>query len=150
DCDVDMDGFQGTACGGPDCDDSDASIYPGAAELCNGKDDNCDTVVDEGCACEPGTLRDCWPDDTTKFPTAARHVGICRDGWQQCQLSGTWSDCKDAVGPDKEAVTCDGKDHNCDGVLDAHDPKNPAVCVACKSGSAEICGDGLDNDCDGH
>ena len=32
-----------------DCDDSDASIYWGAPEECNGIDDNCDATVDEGC-----------------------------------------------------------------------------------------------------
>lgn len=32
---------------GQDCDDSDRSIKPGAAENCNGRDDDCDGVVDE-------------------------------------------------------------------------------------------------------
>ncbi len=33
---------------GEDCDDSDAAVNPGAEELCNGIDDDCDTVVDDG------------------------------------------------------------------------------------------------------
>lgn len=33
-----------------DCNDSSAAIYPGAAELCNGIDDNCNELVDEGFA----------------------------------------------------------------------------------------------------
>ena len=32
-----------------DCDDSDAATYPGAPELCNGIDDDCDGQVDESC-----------------------------------------------------------------------------------------------------
>ena len=32
-----------------DCDDEDSEVHPGATELCNGKDDNCNGVVDENC-----------------------------------------------------------------------------------------------------
>ena len=43
--DADLDGV--TVCGG-DCDDTDPLVHPGAAELCNHHDDNCDAQVDEG------------------------------------------------------------------------------------------------------
>ena len=33
-----------------DCDDTNADISPNAAELCDGVDNNCDTVVDENSA----------------------------------------------------------------------------------------------------
>ena len=33
-----------------DCDDAQANIHPGLTELCNGWDDNCNGVVDEGCS----------------------------------------------------------------------------------------------------
>jgi RHS repeat-associated protein len=39
---------------GDDCDDTDDTVYPGATELCDGKDNNCDGQEDEGCANEPG------------------------------------------------------------------------------------------------
>ena len=32
-----------------DCDDTDATIYPGAPELCDTVDNNCDGIIDEGC-----------------------------------------------------------------------------------------------------
>ena len=42
--DLDQDGF-GTA---EDCDDFDASVYPGSTEYCDGIDNNCNGEVDEG------------------------------------------------------------------------------------------------------
>jgi len=51
DGDDDGDGF-GPACpAGEDCDDDDPEVNPGAAESCNGVDDNCDGMIDNGCEC---------------------------------------------------------------------------------------------------
>ncbi len=46
--DGDGDGDPPRVCGGTDCDDSSATVYLGAPELCNNIDDNCDSIVDEG------------------------------------------------------------------------------------------------------
>mgnify|MGYP000709888889 CR=1 FL=1 len=50
-CDVDGDGFYKIACGGDDCDDAAASIHPGAREICNFVDENCDGVLNDEINC---------------------------------------------------------------------------------------------------
>jgi Putative metal-binding motif len=54
--DDDLDGYvdrmctnprpDGTVESGPDCDDGNPNVHPGAAEFCNGVDDNCDGIID--------------------------------------------------------------------------------------------------------
>ena len=46
--DADGDGHARVACGGDDCDDNDPTIYTGAPELCDGKDNDCNNVIDDG------------------------------------------------------------------------------------------------------
>ena len=78
--DVDGDGFfSGDDCVGTvDCNDDNPNIFPGASELCNGLNDNCQGGADEdlvrGCtsACGRGTQR-CsngrWPECSARQPT---------------------------------------------------------------------------------
>ncbi len=82
--DVDGDGYStsGGACGPIDCDDNDSSVYPGAVEICDGKDSNCDgarpsTDVDadgDGVAWCAG---DCDDNDPARYPEARE---VCDDG----------------------------------------------------------------------
>lgn len=46
---VAADGFP-AICGNDDCNDIESDVHPGAVETCDGRDDNCNGVVDEGCA----------------------------------------------------------------------------------------------------
>ena len=56
--DDDGDGIPDARCAGDagDCDDRDPDVRPGAAERCNGRDDDCDADVDEDCDLAPGDM----------------------------------------------------------------------------------------------
>ncbi|MBI4710178.1 MAG: matrixin family metalloprotease [Nitrospirae bacterium] len=49
--DNDSDGYalEGGDCGLVDCDDTNAAVNPGATEICDGLDNDCDGQIDEGC-----------------------------------------------------------------------------------------------------
>ncbi len=145
--DADGDGYVDWYDGGEDCDDSNATIYPGAPELCNGQDDNCDTVID--------------------------YIESDIDGDGQSICAG---DCDDA-NPNVSSAQielCNGRDDNCDLVVPADendlDGDGERICAGdCDDTDAdvtqfnerelryeglwvmqdELCRDGIDNDCDG-
>ncbi len=48
--DADGDGYgEGDACLGPDCNDDDDTVFPGAFEICDGQDNDCDCAEDGSC-----------------------------------------------------------------------------------------------------
>jgi hypothetical protein len=53
------------ACG-DDCDDAERTVFPGAAETCNGRDDNCNGVIDDNATFSPA-----GPDVAVSEPTLA-------------------------------------------------------------------------------
>ena len=135
--DADRDGYAAK----DDCDDGDPSVHPGAEELCNGKDDNCDGKIDEGFDADG-------------------------DGWMSCVLGSKAADCDDAdplVNPGAQEV-CNGKDDDCDGTIDeGFDADNDGFYTCARNGTPPDCDDrdatispgaselcnGRDDDCDG-
>jgi hypothetical protein len=138
-----------------DCRDTDGTIFPGATERCNGRDDDCDGTIDEGfdadgdgyttCGTVPGgglDIRrvDCNDANAFVFPLKT-------------------TDCGAMATP----TVANGVDDNCNGYTDEtcnclvtrdQDGDGANECVDCNDGNAsirpgapEVC-NGVDNDCD--
>ena len=131
--DEDGDGY-GVGCAmGTDCDDEAPATHPGAGEVCNGIDDDCDGAIDEelaclieictepggtpededrdgsideGCPCEDGTTREC-----------------CGTGLQACvedvnEFGGQWGECSESC------IGCDELPPNLGGYRIVFDPNS--------------------------
>jgi hypothetical protein len=86
-----------------DCDDLDSDIHPGAAELCNGVDDDCDPATPDG-ADDPTVGQACDGEDGD----------FCEEGLWECQPGGLA--CSDDTPTNVEI--CNGIDDDCDGDTD--------------------------------
>jgi predicted outer membrane repeat protein len=126
--DYDQDGFSAAA---GDCDDGNAAVHPDAEEVCDGVDNNCDSIR--------------LPDE----------VDADYDGWFVC--TGDCDDANGAINPG-QAEQCDGLDNNCDDEIPDNDDGDSDGYTLCDGdcddavsqvnpGRPEIC-DGYDNDCD--
>lgn len=94
-----------------DCDDLDSAVHPSATELCNERDDDCDSLVDED-------LASTWYADADGdgYGDPAAPVTAC----SSAGLSAVGTDCDDGAattfpGADEP---CDDVDNDCDGVID--------------------------------
>lgn len=130
----------------------------GRTEVCDGKDNDCDGAVDES---DPNQGKQCTVPGL-KGPCAIGRNNGCSRGRVVCQQLTKPS-----------AEVCDGKDNNCDGMIDNNinvrcytGPANKRGIGACQEGrvscvggkpgpcvgsvlpKTEVC-DTLDNDCDG-
>ena len=160
-----------------DCNDANASIHPGATEICNGIDDNCNGSVDEGVS------QTFYADDD------GDGYGDVNNSTLACSLPNGYvsdsTDCDDnnaAINPAASEI-CNNLDDNCNGSIDEGlvyttyysdndgdsygDPNNSVSSCAPVSGyvidntdcndsdaavnpaATEIC-DGIDNNCNGN
>jgi parallel beta-helix repeat protein len=129
--DADSDGYYVPAgCGTEvDCDDSNANTHPGALELCDGIDNDCDPGTGDG-------VDEAWLDTACDGTDS----DLCEEGVLEC-VAGVQI-CSDTTGDDLEQ--CDGIDNNCDDLIDEGfddtDGDGIADCV-----DSDIDNDGIEN-----
>jgi hypothetical protein len=100
-----------------DCNDGNPGVHPGATEVCNGIDDNCNTLIDEG-----------FDQDG--------------DGYTTC--GGDCNDANPAIHPGASDANCDGVDNNCNGQIDEGYVGHATNCGvgACRRTGATSCVNG--------
>ena len=157
---------------GEDCDDGNPSIHPGAPELCDGIDNNCDSLVDEGVGSEwfADADGDGYGDDLVSIFDCVAPSGYVAQG-------GDCDDTNPTIHPGATEL-CDGVDNDCNGIVDdvvwyadadgdgyGDDTVTSFACpqpsgyvaqggdcddgdFSIYPGAPELC-DGLDHDCDG-
>jgi hypothetical protein len=119
-----------------DCDDSDGAINPGAVELCNGYDDDCDGLVDIDDPDITGTTTYYADDDADGFGDAGDSEVACSQPSGHVMDSSDCDDSDAAVSPDATEV-CNAVDDDCDGTVDEDDAADASTWYA-------------DNDADGY
>ncbi|MCB9793298.1 MAG: lamin tail domain-containing protein [Alphaproteobacteria bacterium] len=146
--DADLDGV---AAEDGDCDDANPEVYPGRGEDCNGVDDNCNGLTDEGFGDgDLDGIADCL--DTEECD------GYDNDGDGQAD-EGFINENGEAE-CDPEEIGCDDLDNDRDGAIDEGFDADGDGYDACDDdcddsdagvnpGAEEVDGDNIDNDCDG-
>lgn len=144
--DKDMDFHAPTVCGGGDCNDNNPAVFPGATEVCDGADNNCNMQNDDGATCGP--LQVCQDGKCTcsaenicgeecpDITSDPKHCGGCNQACPQgavCQNS---------------SCVCSGNLNKCDGqCVDIN--KDPNHCGGCGVSCPGLCEAGMCKSCVG-
>ncbi len=142
-----------------DCDDADASVFPGATETCDGVDDDCNGLVDDNAV-----------DRLVWYPDAdGDGYGVDANAILACDApTSTWinrgGDCDDTqatVSPAGTEIAYDGVDQDCSGA-DLNDVDGDGFVArqaggddcddadaSVHPGATEVPYDGVDQDCSG-
>ena len=104
-----------------DCDDGDATVYPGADEVCDEQDNDCDGLEDgqDPSLIGGGAYYEDQDGDGYGDPDVVEIRCALPDGW--VRESGDCDDGDAAVNPG-ENERCNEVDDNCNGAIDGQDP----------------------------
>ncbi|MEQ1505355.1 MAG: MopE-related protein, partial [Myxococcota bacterium] len=139
--DRDLDG----AIDGPDCDDTDPAVYPGATEVCDGVDDDCDGAIDDADpSLDPRDAVDGWVDaDGDGFgDDATEPATACELPRGAVTVGGDCDDADPTTHPGA-ALRC-GDDADCDGAIDPCDSDARALAPIGPAGGPPGIGCGCD------
>ena len=149
----------GTVADDTDCDDTDATVYPGAPEICGDHDDDdCDGNVDVG-------VEGVWytDDDGDGYGHPAQYETTCDPDPSWVEIGGDCRPNDPEMHPGVEEI-CNDDDDDCDGLVDEDFDKDGDLAKSdeCTGGTdcddensevfpgaVEVCEDGLDQNCDG-
>ena len=136
-----------------DCDDNSPYINPGRSEVCNGRDDNCDDLIDvnavDGSLAYIDADGDAYGDPATAVVTCELEDGYVLLG----------DDCDDTSAEVFPGAleACNGIDDDCDGILDAERTwyidddgdsygRDDSAVIACDRPAGNVVGTGRDCD----
>jgi hypothetical protein len=139
-----------------DCDDTDEWIFPGRAEDCDGEDNNCNGVIDEG-------FSDVDGDDVADCVDEEDCDGVDNDG--DGDIDEGFDGDGDGIADCPTEEVCDGLDNDDDGLIDEGFDEDGDGFNSCSDGisvadcndaddaihpeAVEVADDLVDNDCDG-
>jgi len=167
--DFDEDGWEDSI----DCGPQDPHTYPGAPEIPDCRDNNCDGVMDEGTVSIDSDLDgycvgvvqgdvttccdDAIPGDCSDIDASLHPVDEDGDGFSPCD--GDCDEGDDTIHPDAVEI-CDGRDNDCDGEAGPFDESDEdgdgyPACSDCDDsdpdinpGVIDLANDGVDTNCD--
>lgn len=176
--DLDNDGECSLDTGGDDCNDSNNNTYPGADEICDGEDNDCDQEIDNDAIDADSFYRDT---DGDGYGNSQTRVEACEPppGRDWADVGRDCDDTNPEINPGAQEL-CDGLDNNCDnqidngtdddgdGTRDCYDDDGDGYCegatcldetavggdcddlaATSNPGADEVPSDGRDNNCNG-
>jgi hypothetical protein len=116
--DRDGDGYAPPSCGGKDCDDARGLVSPSGTETCNGRDDDCDGMIDEGLQLAAGNA-------------CVNGRPECAQGYERC--GGPGGAC---INVQTDPANCGG----CLNICDSGESCTMGECTCNTGGSVMMCG----------